>query len=136
MSYECDNGGGQATNVGSLDDDGGEPTATPSTDTLFSVLAHQYRRYALDCVREQRTKSLADIADAVAVRVFERPVNEIPADAQRRIYLELYHTHIPKLEAARVVKYDQSQDTVTAGDAIERAAPFLTVVDDDAIEAV
>lgn len=131
MSSGCDEDGQVGYENGT-----DEVTGGPSTDTVFRVLGHRYRRYVLDCLREHRTLSLEAVADEVAVREFGRPIDEISAESVKQIHLRLHHTDIPKLEAASMVSYDQAEESVAAGDAIERAVPFLALIDDEAIEAV
>lgn len=99
-------------------------------DQLMDCLADRHRRYAVDCLREHRTMTLADLADEVSVREYGQQLNEIPAETVKEIYLRLYHTHIPKLESAALVEYRQSADAVEAGEAIERAVPFLDLIEE------
>lgn len=39
-------------------------------------------------------------------------LTDVPAAAIKRIYLDLYHTHIPKMEEAKLLEYTQEQDSV------------------------
>lgn len=96
-------------------------------DRLFACLSSRRRRYALVCLRDHQSMTLADLADEVAVMEHDRRIDEIPADAVMRVYLSLYHTHVPKLEAADLVEYYQSEDSVTVGDDIEEVAPFISL---------
>lgn len=100
-------------------------------DLLLECLADRHRRYAVACLLEHRTMTLADLADEVSVREYGQQLNEIPAETVKEIYLRLYHTHVPKLESANLVEYSQSADTVDVGDAIERAVPFLALIDEE-----
>lgn len=56
--------------------------------------------------------ALADLADEVAARENGTPITQTSAEEVKRIYISLYHTHVPKLEAADVVRYSQDQDMV------------------------
>lgn len=105
----------------------------PTTiDTLFRTLSHAYRRYAIRCLHEHGSMTLADLADEVAARAYERPIDDVPADDVERLYLSLYHTHLPLLGAADMVTFDPSRATVTIGEAAERALPFLSLADNEA----
>ncbi|QSW98323.1 DUF7344 domain-containing protein [Haloterrigena alkaliphila] len=93
-----------------------------SVSTVFEMLSHRRRRYALECLREyENPLPLADLADEVAVREHDAPITEIPPEEVRRIYLTLYHTHVPKLAAAEYVDYSQERDTVTLREHSERS---------------
>lgn len=79
--------------------------------------------------------TLADLADEVAVREHGLPINRIPAQSVKEIYVHLYHTHVPKLEGANMVEYDQQEDMVTGGEALAEAVPYLSLVEGEPLEA-
>jgi hypothetical protein len=84
----------------------------------FRLLAHPYRRHAVEALVEHSSLTLADVAELVAEREAGVDVAEIPAEDVREVYLELYHSHVPKLVDARVVQYDQDRDVLALlGDA-------------------
>lgn len=95
-------------------------------NTLFEVLANRRRRYVLHCLREYQTPiALADLADEVATQEQETPLPDIPAEEVKRVYMSLYHTHIPKLVDANIVEYTQEQDLVALSTKSEHVEPFL-----------
>ncbi|MFC7233875.1 DUF7344 domain-containing protein [Halosegnis marinus] len=93
--------------------DGGIPSAGPSLDTAFGLLADETRRLSLYVLREHGGMSLADLADVVtgwsAVR---RGDGRATADDRRERLVSLHHTHVPKLRAAGVVTYDDETGVV------------------------
>ncbi|WP_049927264.1 DUF7344 domain-containing protein [Halopiger goleimassiliensis] len=97
--------------------------------TTFELLAHHRRRHALQCLREHDTPmALADLADEVAVREYDAALPDIDAEDVTRVYLSLYHTHVPKLADADCVRYSQAQDSVTlraSSAAFEGLRPYL-----------
>lgn len=100
-------------------------------NAMFGVFTHQRRRYALRELRRHDTPmALADLADELAIREHEAPLSDIPAEEVKRLYISLYHRHIPKLVDADLVRYDQERDTVAPTarvDSIEEYHAFLTV---------
>ncbi|AGB30511.1 hypothetical protein C488_07117 [Natrinema pellirubrum DSM 15624] len=99
----------------------GPKDAHDTANDAFDVLSHHRRRYALQCLREYETPlALADLADEVAVREHDRPLPEISAEAVKRIYVSLYHTHVPKLADADYVRYSQERDEVALLDHVAR----------------
>lgn len=104
-----------------------QPTPDAHTlDVLFDVLADQRRRYALECLLEFRTPiALADLASEVASRELETPVPDIPAEEVKRVYISLYHSHVPKMADANIVEYTQEQDTVALSTEREHIEPFV-----------
>ncbi|WP_207591731.1 DUF7344 domain-containing protein [Halomontanus rarus] len=94
-------------------------------DAIFEMFAHHRRRYALRGLRmHDNPMALADLADEVAIRENEAPITEISPEAVKRIYLSLYHTHIPKLEDAGFVQYDQDRDSVVLSGRVEQVEQY------------
>lgn len=84
-----------------------------SLDALFDLLADFRRRTAYLTLCSHGDLSLPDLADEVAVAERDDALPEIDADAVLRVYLSLYHNHVPKLAEAGLVAYDQEDDYVT-----------------------
>lgn len=67
-------------------------------------LDHRYRRRTLRRLRGEPVH-LADLAGEIA--------REHPGDPEpERVYVELYHVHVPKLEDAGLVAFDPDEKTV------------------------
>lgn len=79
---------------------------------VFRALAARRRRLALACLTEHRLLTLADLAEEVTERETGTSVASLPAERVANTYFSLYHTHIPKLETAELVRYDQDDDLV------------------------
>jgi hypothetical protein len=103
----------------------------PSLDAVFKLLSSQRRRHVLHCLREHDAPiELSDVAEEVAAREQGISPAEVSEEEARQIHLVLYHTHVPKLKDANVVRYDQRADTVALSvDAglLERYADLLGV---------
>lgn len=99
------------TNTHPTDD--GPPTSSELLRRVFSVLANTRRRQALRYLRRHESLSLPTLADGVAEGEAGRPLRAVDAEEVTEVSLSLYHTHIPELEAADVVSYDQDEDWVT-----------------------
>lgn len=102
----------------------GEDSGLP-TDRLFRLLANGRRRRALRCLSEHGTLTLADLADEVAVREQEASIDQIPAEDVKRVYMSLYHSHVPKLVDADLAEYDQEADTVALAAGAERVEQYI-----------
>lgn len=97
-----------------------------ATDRVLDALAHERRRHVLHCLRNyDQTMALADLADEVAVRENETAITEITAEEVKRVYVSLYHTHIPKLQDVGVVEYSQDRDMVTLLDTADQLDDYL-----------
>lgn len=90
-------------------------------NAVFETLAHRRRRLVLSCLQEHRRSSLADLAEVVAEAEANARVDELSAESVRDVYLSLYHRHLPTLEDASLVEYDQDRDVVAAADGLDDA---------------
>lgn len=92
---------------------------------VLDCLADKRRRYVIRSLRDDGRMSLTDLAEVVAMREREEPTGEPPAESIKPIYVSLYHNHVPKLEAADLVEYSPSRETVAPGEAMENAIPLF-----------
>jgi hypothetical protein len=82
-------------------------------DRVFELLSNRRRRqflYVLYAYGE--TLALADAADEVARLEHGRPLEDISPETVKQVYMSLYHSHVPKLVEADVLRYDQELDLV------------------------
>lgn len=82
----------------------------------FRALQHQRRRHALDCVRTHQSIALADLAELVLERETGTDASEHDPERVSRVYFSLYHTHLPVLRDASLVRYEQDADVVGVRD--------------------
>lgn len=112
-----------------------EETARSSDRTSLSLseaaglLANSRRRHAIERLRNvDGSIGLADLADEVATVEHGTVISEIPAEEVKRVYLDLYHSHVPKLAEADVVEYSQESDLVELSAGADRLTPYLEAV--------
>ncbi len=75
--------------------------------------------------------TLPDLADEVAVRERGTTIAAIPGEEVKRVYMSLYHSHIPKLANADVVAYDQERDMVALAENAAHLAPHLELLEEN-----
>ncbi len=110
---------------------GGVEVDATDPDVLFSVLADARRRCVLYCLHTYDTPmSLPDIADEVACWERNTDLSEVSPEVVKRIYMSLYHTHVPLLVDAGIVTYDQDSDCLTLRPAFEHVEPHLQAIDE------
>lgn len=84
-----------------------------SQDQVFEVLKSPRRRYALYYLKQVGGKAeLAEITEQVAAWENEITPSQLASDQRKRVYISLYQTHMPKLDDAGVVEYDQGRGVV------------------------
>lgn len=80
---------------------------------MFDILSNARRRYVLYYLREaDEPVELGELARELAAWENDTTVEELTKQQRKRVYVSLYQTHIPKLEDAGVVEYDQDSGTV------------------------
>lgn len=79
----------------------------PWSAQLFALLADSRRRYLLYHLHEQGSCRLAQLAGIIANQE-TGTVGAVSPDIVRDVYLDLYHTHLPKLDSAGIVDYSES----------------------------
>lgn len=79
---------------------------------IFSALEHRYRRYVLYVLRDEGSIDLATLAARVAAWERSQPADDGSEAATEGIRTTLYHTHLPKLDAAALIEYDSRSKVV------------------------
>ena len=86
---------------------------------LETLLDDRRRRYALYCLfRFATPMSLPTVADRVTELEYGAPAETL-LDERLRVYMSLYHEHVPLLAEADIVDYHQEDDSL---DLAENAA--------------
>lgn len=85
-----------------------------SLDEVCHLLQNERRRDVLQylAVREEEVK-IGDLADHIAAKEQEIPVEQVGSDQRKRVYISLYQNHLPKLEKANAIEYDSDRGTLT-----------------------
>lgn len=115
-----------------------EPTAESlSPDEIFHLLQTSRRRDALRYLKEHDDQvRMRDLTDQVAAWENDTTVEGLSSTQRQRVYIPLYQTHLPKLDEAGVIEYDQSRGTVERLPLADELDPYIegiSVGDDEAI---
>lgn len=87
-------------------------TTALSEEEYFQILAAERRRVTLDVLRKMRNSiRLSDLASEVAKR--EDGIDSNDDSALERVKISLHHTHLPKMDDARLLDYDTETNRVT-----------------------
>lgn len=81
-------------------------------DVVFDVLSSARRRYVLHLLKTEGEMELTELAEHVAAQENDTTVEELTKQQRKRVYVSLYQTHVPKLEDAGLVEYDQETSMV------------------------
>lgn len=93
-----------------------------SQDLVFEVLKSPRRRYVLYYLRTHGGwNDLSDVTEQVAAWENDTTVANLTSEQRKRVYISLYQTHLPKLDEAGIVDYDQERGAI----ALSEHAPQL-----------
>ena len=97
-----------------------------SRDLVFDILSSPRRRYMLYYLhRAGEPVSIQELSAQIAAWENDVPVDELTSQQQKRVYVSLYQTHIPKLEEAGIAEYDQEEGTVRLTNRVEQMDEYL-----------
>jgi predicted transcriptional regulator len=109
----------------------GEPTAETglSNDDLYEVLADKRRRYAIHYLKQCREPvSVRELAEQVAAWENAKSVDALRSQERKRVYIALYQSHLPSLDEAGLVHYDEDASTVALADVFDDLKIYLEIV--------
>lgn len=107
----------------------GEPTL--ERDKVFDVLSNPRRRLVLHYLKQQddrRRIELREIVDQIAAWENDIPVEEVTGEQRNRVYTALRQSHLPKMDDAGVIEYDNLRGEVVLTDAAREAQLYLDYV--------
>lgn len=98
---------------------GGSPfdvTAPPSEilelDHVYEALGHSRRRYLCYTLFEDTEWTLDELSTKIAAWENDIPQHDVSTRQQEKVYVSLYHIHIPKLVDNGVLTFDDVTKTV------------------------
>lgn len=90
------------------------PTQELSQDLVFDILSNTRRRMVLYYLRQHSgPATVQEIAEEIAALENDIDPSELSRQQQKRVYVSLYQTHLPKLETAGVIEYDDEDGRVS-----------------------
>jgi len=102
------------------------PDEQLSRDQVFDILSSPRRRYVLYYLREYGGPvELTALAEKLAAWENDTTVEELPAQARKRVYVSLYQTHVPKLEESGLIEYDSDSGELALADDDSQVDPYL-----------
>ncbi|ELY87156.1 DUF7344 domain-containing protein [Natrinema altunense] len=97
-----------------------------SKDVIFELLKNRRRRevlaYLLDA---DETVTLGELAEQIAAWENDTEVNALSSDQRKRVYVALYQTHLPKMDDAGIVEYDQDRGLISLADNADLLMMYL-----------
>ncbi|WP_226012183.1 DUF7344 domain-containing protein [Halomicrobium salinisoli] len=102
-----------------------------SYDSVVDVCRDRHRRIVLAVLAgEQRRLTVNDLTKAIAKHNHHVAVTEMATEDLSGLQLSLHHLHLPKMEAAGLVDYDQERGLVEPTEQFEQVRPQLSALID------
>lgn len=98
-----------------------------SPDLVFEILSNTRRRMLLYYLRQNDgSATVRELAEQIAALENDVDVEELGRQQRKRVYVSLYQTHVPKLEEAGIVEYDDTEGEVRLTERAEEFDSYLT----------
>lgn len=104
---------------------GDSPPAVLELDYAFEALSHPHRRYLLYTLFEATEWTLRDLAGKITAWENDVPESTLYDEEVERVYVALYHNHIPKLVEDGIVVFDDTTETIQPGPNAEQVLAVL-----------
>lgn len=98
---------------------------TTTADAIFDALGNPRRRMILLYVDLHGAASLSGATEFVAASENDKPPAQLDAQERKRVYIALYQSHIPKLDAAGLVRSERDGHLLYPTDLTREAASFV-----------
>lgn len=109
-----------------------EPSPLPK-DRIFGLLSVARRRDVLTYVDENGGETtLSEVAEYIAAKENDIAVSQLTSTQRKRVYIGLYHCHLPKLDDANVIEYNQARGTIELRAEADQLFPHLSLESSDA----
>ena len=98
-----------------------------SPDVVFEILSSRRRRMVLYLLRQRGDEvTVNELAEEIAALENDVPVEELTSQQQKRVYVSLYQTHLPKLDQTGIIDYDADEGIVTLTSRANEMDTYLT----------
>lgn len=89
-----------------------ERASQETMDAVHELLSSRRRRYVLSYLLEEERAHLTTLSQRIVANEHDRDPDELPVDIRQQTYLDLYHTHVPKLTEYGIVEYCDEEGAV------------------------
>ena len=95
-------------------------------DVVFDLLSNSRRRHVLRyLLTESPSTTLGDLAEYIAGIENEKPEQALSSAERKRVYISLYQSHLPKMDEAGVINFENDRKTVELTENAEAVTRFL-----------
>ena len=118
--------------MGALDVRSATTEDTSRRGEIFDLLSNRRRRYAIHyCKQVGEPVTLSDLAEQVAAWELDKDVEALTSAERKRVYTALQQSHLPTLERADVIEFEDH--TIELTDEAAALEVYLDIVPPDSI---
>lgn len=100
----------------------------------FDILSSDRRRHTLHFLLSHKDGAeIGELSRQIAAWENGESVDQVTADQRRRVYVSLHQTHLPRMDEAGILRYENSRDTIELTERGESLRVYMEVVEDDDI---
>lgn len=99
-----------------------------STETVCELISNARRRAVIRHVTAldgEQTIEMGDLSRAIAGEEHDIPPATVSAEQRKTVYVSLLQNHLPKLDAAGVVDWNDRSGTVARGQSVDELAALV-----------
>lgn len=101
-------------------------------DVTFEILKNRRRRLVLEYIRDmEESTTIGELAEHIAAIENDTTVQQLNAQQRKRVYIGLYQCHLPKMDDAGVVEFNQDRGLIALGANVEPLYEYLDVARED-----
>ncbi len=108
-----------------------------STDDLFHLLQNERRRKVLSYLTahdEGEGVDMRRVAEEIAAAENDTTTQALRSKERQRVYIALYQSHLPKLDEAGVIEYDQRKGWIESTPLTAEVGQYIAVDTEQAAE--
>ena len=95
-------------------------------DVIFDVLRNRRRRLVFKAIEERDgSTTLSELAEHIGGIENSKPPHALNAQERKRVYVGLYQCHLPKMDDAGAITFEQNRGTVERGPHAEEFHTYL-----------
>lgn len=100
----------------------------------FDILSNDRRRHALHyLLSHDEGTEIGELSRQIAAWENGEAVDQVTAEERRRVYVSLHQTHLPRMDEAGILSYENSRDTIELTERGESLRVYMEIVEDDDI---
>lgn len=94
-------------------------------DVVFGLLSNERRRIALRHLVEVSETTTGELAEYIASFENDKPVHQLSSTERKRVYICLYQCHLPKMDDAAVINFNQDRGRIERSSNFDQVTRFL-----------